>query len=224
MRVSLDHVHIFCSNLAATVEFFCTMLDATVVWDDQAAGVRNVRLALGNAFLQLYDQPPKAPRGGAVHHLGIETDDLAALVSRMKGHFRLPVLPPPFMPMPSSETLERFIALLEQNAHVEAVEAFYTADASMQENQAEPRKGRESHVANERRVLSKARFLVSRCVRPVFVRGDNVVIRWIFRFEWLDGTVTQMEQLAYQRWEGEHISVKTFFYDLAQLVPRKASV
>ena len=94
MRVSLDHVHIFCSNLAATVEFFCTMLDATVVWDDQAAGVRNVRLALGNAFLQLYDQPPKAPRGGAVHHLGIETDDLAALVSRMKGHgfrFRNPI-------------------------------------------------------------------------------------------------------------------------------------
>ena len=86
MRVGLDHVHIFSSNLAATVEFFCTMLDATVVWDDQAAGARNVRLALGNAFLQIYDQPPKAPRGGAVHHIGIETDDLAALVSKMKAH------------------------------------------------------------------------------------------------------------------------------------------
>ena len=59
------------------------MLDAVVVWDEDAAGVRNVRLALGNAFVQIYDQPPKAPRGGAVHHLGIETDDLDALVSRM---------------------------------------------------------------------------------------------------------------------------------------------
>ena len=68
--------------------------------------------------------------------------------------------------MPSAESLERFIALVEQNAHVEAVEAFYTADASMQENQSAPRVGRESHVANERRVLSKAKALTSRCVGP----------------------------------------------------------
>jgi catechol 2,3-dioxygenase-like lactoylglutathione lyase family enzyme len=94
MRVGLDHVHIFASNLSATVEFFCTMFGASVVWDEDAAGVRNVRLALGNAFLQVYDQSPKAPRGGAVHHLGIETDDLDALVSRMKAQgfsFRNPV-------------------------------------------------------------------------------------------------------------------------------------
>ena len=124
--------------------------------------------------------------------------------------------------MPSAETLARFIALVEQNAHVEAVEAFYTADASMQENQSMPRVGRESHVANERRVLSKARTLTSTCIRPVFVNDDHVVIRWLFRFEWLDGSVTQMEELAYQRWEGERIAQETFFYDPAQLVPRKA--
>ena len=35
--------------------------------------------------------------------------------------------------MPTSETLERFIALVESNAHVEAVLQFYTADASMRE-------------------------------------------------------------------------------------------
>ena len=123
--------------------------------------------------------------------------------------------------MPTTETLERFIALVEQNAHVEAVESFYTADASMQENQSEPRVGRDSHVANERRVLSKTKTLISRCVRPVFVSGDKVVIRWIFRFEWLDGTVTHMEELAYQRWEGERIAEETFFYDPAQRVPRQ---
>ena len=123
--------------------------------------------------------------------------------------------------MPKAETLERFIALVEQNAHVEAVETFYTEDASMQENQSTPRVGRDAHVANERRVLSKTKALTSRCVRPVFVSGDRVVIRWIFRFEWLDGTVTRMEELAYQRWEGERIAEETFFYDPAQLVPRK---
>jgi len=123
--------------------------------------------------------------------------------------------------MPTAETLERFIALVERNAHVEAVEDFYTDGASMQENQSAPRVGRDSHVANERRVLSRARALESRCVRPVFVSGDNVVIRWVFRFEWLDGTVTRMEELTYQRWEGQRIAEERFFYDPAQLVPEK---
>jgi len=122
--------------------------------------------------------------------------------------------------MPTAETLEQFIALVESNAHVEAVERFYTADASMQENQSAPRVGRDSHAANERRVLAKAKSLSSTCVRPVFVSGDKVVIRWIFQFEWHDGTVTRMEELAYQRWVGERIVEETFFYDPAQLVPR----
>jgi hypothetical protein len=123
--------------------------------------------------------------------------------------------------MPTLETLEKFIARVEQNAHVEAVEEFYTADSTMQENQSAPRIGREAHAANERRVLAKAKAVASTCVRPVFVQGDRVVIRWIFRFEWLDGTVTHMEELAYQRWVGERIAEETFFYDPAQRVPKR---
>ena len=122
--------------------------------------------------------------------------------------------------MPTAETLERFIALVEANAHAEAIEAFYTPDASMQENQSEPRVGRDRLVANERRVLAKAKTVTSRCVRPVFVTGDFVVIRWIFHFAWLDGTESKMEELAYQRWEGERIRQETFFYDPAQLAKR----
>jgi hypothetical protein len=123
--------------------------------------------------------------------------------------------------MPTPETLERFIARVEQNAHAEAVEEFYTAGASMQENQSGPRVGRDAHAANERNVMSRVKTLRSRCVRPVFVNGDRVVVRWIFHFEWLDGTVTDMEELAYQRWEGDRIAEETFFYDPAQRVPKK---
>jgi hypothetical protein len=91
----------------------------------------------------------------------------------------------------------------------------------MQENQSTPRVGRDAHVANERKVLSRAKSLTSKCIRPVFVNGDLVVIRWKFRFEWLDGSVTQMEELAYQRWEDERIAEETFFYDPAQRTPTK---
>jgi hypothetical protein len=124
--------------------------------------------------------------------------------------------------MPTTETLEQFIATVERNAHVEAIEAFYAADASMQENQSAPRRGRDNLAANERRVLAKVQTVTSTCVRPVFVNGDRVVIRWIFRFEWLDGTLTRMEELAYQRWDGERIVEETFFYDPAQLALRTA--
>jgi hypothetical protein len=54
----------------------------------------------------------------------------------------------------------------------------------------------------------------------VFVSGDKVVIRWIFHFEWTDGTVTHMEELAYRRWEGERIAEETFFYDPTQRIPK----
>ena len=124
--------------------------------------------------------------------------------------------------MPSTDTLERFIARVEQNAHAEAIEEFYTADATMRENQGAPRTGgREAHVANERKVLARAKSVTSRCVRPVMVNGDHVAIRWIFRFEWLDGSVTEMEEVAWQRWEGERMAEETFFYDPAQRTPRK---
>jgi hypothetical protein len=123
--------------------------------------------------------------------------------------------------MPTTETLEGFIARVEQNAHAEAIQEFYTADASMQENQSAPRVGRDAHVANERRVFARAREVTSECVRPVFMSGDRVVIRWKFRFDWLDGTVTEMEEVACQRWEGDCVAEETFFYDPAQRVPRR---
>ena len=122
--------------------------------------------------------------------------------------------------MLTQEILERFIAGVESNHHDKAIQEFYTEDASIQENQAEPRKGRDKLVAREQAVLAKARTVSSQCVRPVFVNGDHVVIRWKFRFDWLDGTSMEMEELAYQRWDGDRIAEEQFFYDPAQRTPR----
>ncbi|MBE7367434.1 nuclear transport factor 2 family protein [Ramlibacter pallidus] len=121
--------------------------------------------------------------------------------------------------MPSAATLESFIARVESNAHVEAIEEFYTEDASMQENNEPPRVGRDKLVANEARALSLAASVTSQCVRPVFVNGDHVVIRWIFEFTGHDGSKRRIEELAYQRWEGERIREEKFFYDPKQFVP-----
>jgi hypothetical protein len=122
--------------------------------------------------------------------------------------------------MPSPETLQKFIARVEQNAHVEAIEEFYTEDASMQENQMPPRVGRNVLVAYESKAMSKVKNVQSRCVHPVLASGDTVVIRWKFRFEWFDGTVSEIEELAYQCWRGERIAQEQFFYDPATFKPK----
>jgi hypothetical protein len=47
-----------------------------------------------------------------------------------------------------------------------------------------------------------------------------VVIRRNFTFELHDGTFVVMDELTYQRWEGERIAEETFFFDPAQRAPK----
>jgi len=86
-----------------------------------------------------------------------------------------------------------------------------------------PRRGRDVLVAHEKAVLARTALVESTCVRPVFVNGDHVVIRWIFVFTGTDGRTRRMEELAWQRWEGERIAQEEFFYDPAQFAPGAAS-
>ena len=118
--------------------------------------------------------------------------------------------------MPKLETLEQFITMVETNEHDKAIENFYTADASMQENQSEPRVGRDLLVANEKNTLLKVSSLISKCIRPYFINSDYVVIQWFFRFEWKNGSISEIEEIAYQKWDGELIREEKFFYDPKQ--------
>ena len=74
--------------------------------------------------------------------------------------------------------------------------------------------------AAEQAIMARVKSMTSTCVRPVFVNGDHVVIRWIFHFELPNDTAIHMEELDYQRWEGERIAEETFFYDPAQRTPK----
>ena len=121
--------------------------------------------------------------------------------------------------MPTPARLEAFIAAVEGGAHAQVIEDFYTEDATMRENQAEPRRGRSTLVAQESAVLDRTESVVSTCVRPVLVNGDHVAIHWIFAFTFKGGATMRMEEIAWQRWEGERIAEEQFFYDPAQRKP-----
>ena len=128
MRISLDHAHLFASNISTTIDFLTRMFGAQVVWDELAAGTRSVRLQIGKGFVHLYDQPPKSERGGPVHHLGIETDDLEGLVERMKAQgfaFRNPVRTEPkfkyvMVAGPDNLLIELFQSLEPERWRIEA--------------------------------------------------------------------------------------------------------
>lgn len=124
--------------------------------------------------------------------------------------------------MPTAATLEAFIARVESNAHVEAIAEFYTEHASMQENNEPPRIGRDVLMAHEAKALARTASVHSQCVRPVLANGDHVVIRWIFEFVQHDGSRRRLEELAWQRWEGERIAQEQFFYDPRQFAPVKS--
>ena len=94
MKTSLHHVHMFASNIDKSIRFFREMFGAELLIDQEMAGARNVMISIGSGKINFYDQPPKDQGRGIVHHLGIETDDLEALVEQMqhKGYdFRKPI-------------------------------------------------------------------------------------------------------------------------------------
>jgi catechol 2,3-dioxygenase-like lactoylglutathione lyase family enzyme len=80
----IHHTHLFASDLEAALKFYRDMFGGRVVFDMNMAGARNVFLAIGRGGLNFYDQPPPGYGKGAIHHIGIQTDDLEGLVAHMK--------------------------------------------------------------------------------------------------------------------------------------------
>ena len=122
--------------------------------------------------------------------------------------------------MPSKARIENFIKAVETESHDQVIKKFYTEDASIQENQNLPRVGLENLINNEQKMLQKANKVQSECIRPYFQNGDKVIIRWKFRFEWKDASVSEIEEITYQKWEGEKIRQEQFFYDPKQFIPK----
>ena len=94
MRARLHHVHLFAADLEASLDFYRRWFGAEVLADEVFAGARNVLVRIGEGRLNFYDQPPRDRGRTAVHHLGIQTDDLATLVAEMAAggvSFRKPI-------------------------------------------------------------------------------------------------------------------------------------
>lgn len=114
--------------------------------------------------------------------------------------------------MPSRARVDEFIAYVETGDHAVAIERYYTEDASMQENAAPPRVGRDVLVARERGILEGTKHVYSKAMSSV-VEGDRVSIHWIFELTDHAGKMRRVDEIALQEWRGDRIFRERFFYD-----------
>ncbi|MEO9100230.1 MAG: SnoaL-like domain-containing protein [Ginsengibacter sp.] len=121
------------------------------------------------------------------------------------------------------KTIENFIAMVEANKHIEAVEHFYVVNATLKDNQSTETRGKERRIENEKKLLSTIKKMHSKCVQPYFVKDNNVVIKWQFRFEFKNDTSIDIEEIAYQQWNNGQIENEQFFFDPKQLIPKPIS-
>jgi len=80
----IHHVHIFASDIDKSIKFYKEFFGGKVILDAVLAGERNVFMKIGKGRLHLYDQPPKNPLRGNIHHFGIQTDHIEDVVGNLK--------------------------------------------------------------------------------------------------------------------------------------------
>jgi hypothetical protein len=121
--------------------------------------------------------------------------------------------------MPNRDQVEKFVRMVEAGQFLEAMEAFYAQDATAQENNEAPRVGLPALLDNERKTLATFGRAEARCLRPIIVDGDRVVIHWQFVFPLPNGGKARLEELALQTWRDDKMASERFFYDSRQVRP-----
>lgn len=84
VSTNLHHAHLFASSIDKSLNFYSEMFGAETLFDLEMAGARNVMISIGTSRINFYDQSPRDTGRGAIHHLGIETDNLEKLIEHMK--------------------------------------------------------------------------------------------------------------------------------------------
>jgi len=84
MQNHIHHAHLFAADINSALNFYQEMFCAEILADLEMAGARNVFVAIGQGRIHFYEQPPKDEGRGAIHHIGIQTDDLQGLVAHMR--------------------------------------------------------------------------------------------------------------------------------------------
>jgi ketosteroid isomerase-like protein len=115
------------------------------------------------------------------------------------------------------ENVEKLVALVQRGEFLEAIETFYAADATMQENTSQPpRVGLQALLAGERKALERFKILHAHHAASYVVDGNRAAINWIFEVTEQSGIRYILDEIAYQEWQDGKIIRERFYYDPAQ--------
>lgn len=115
--------------------------------------------------------------------------------------------------MPSKERVLEFVNAVVHGDHAKAIRDFYHEDATMQENLAPPRVGREFLINHEKAALSRLTKMFTHPPKRVLVDGDNVVIEWVFDATDTEGVTRRLNEIAVQEWRNDKVFKERFIYD-----------
>ncbi|MEP2102825.1 MAG: nuclear transport factor 2 family protein [Parasphingorhabdus sp.] len=117
--------------------------------------------------------------------------------------------------MPSRKRVEQFIHAVVHGDHAKAIKDFYHADATMQENCELPRRGRDTLIAHEKKVMDRLQEMKTHPPQTVLVDGDNVMILWTFDATDKQGVTRRLNEISHQLWSADGIMKERFIYDSA---------
>lgn len=117
--------------------------------------------------------------------------------------------------MPSRKRVEQFIHAVVHGDHAKAIEDFYHADATMQENLDPPRRGRDTLITHEKRAMDRLQEMKTYPPDTVLVDGDNVMIVWTFDATDKQGVTRRLHEISHQLWSADGIMKERFVYDSA---------
>lgn len=120
---------------------------------------------------------------------------------------------------PSSSLIRAFIKRVEQGDYVGALAHYYHEDATMAENQDEPRRGRDTLIAHEMDLLVRYGHIPVRKVERFAINGNMVFINWVFDISGPCGERRVLDEVSMQTWDGDRIRHERFYYDPAQIRP-----
>ena len=95
---------------------------------------------------------------------------------------------------------------------MEAFEKFYADDVVMQENQQEPRVGKNACRAYEEDFFGNVAEFHEGSFHGSATEGDRSFSEWVFDVTFKDGTRVRNHQIAARRWSGGKVVEERFFY------------
>lgn len=117
--------------------------------------------------------------------------------------------------MPDRARVEAMVSLATQQKFVEAIHEFYAENATTQENAHPPITGIPAILEHEQMFMAMVGEIHAFEAATVVVEGNHAVINWTLDFTDKQGKRHQLDELAFQTWEGDKIVHERFYYDMS---------